>query len=112
MPFQKGQSGNPGGRSIDRQWEHAIRAAGNVVDPKLRRRRMELAAEQVWLAAMAGDMAACNHVADRLDGKPHQTSEMTVIRRATEMSDDELTAIAAGGGERATDAPVDPSQLN
>lgn len=102
MPFKPGQSGNPAGRSSERQWEHAIRAAGNVIDPKLKRRRMELAAEQVWLAAMAGDMAACNHVADRLDGKPHQTSDVNVNRKnVTQMTREELMAIAAGEPEDA-----------
>lgn len=34
------------------------------------------------------------------------------LRRASELGDDELAAIAAGGGKRTSLPPVDPSQLN
>jgi hypothetical protein len=34
------------------------------------------------------------------------------VRRASEFSDDELAAIAGSSGERASEAPVDPTKLN
>ena len=34
------------------------------------------------------------------------------MRKAAEMTDDELAAIASGSGKSNTEAPIDPSQLN
>lgn len=106
MPFKPGQSGNPGGTPHAREWQQCVRAAGNVEDPKKRRRLMQLAAEQLWrLAAYEGDIQALKEVGDRLDGKPHQTSTTeTVNRSITEMTRDELLRIAAQGRERVVES--------
>lgn len=58
-------------------------------------------------------VAAATALLDRGWGKPSQTVDMTVRRHiAKELSDDELAAIAAGGGDNAADAPVDTPLLN
>jgi hypothetical protein len=50
---------------------------------------------------------------DRGWGKPHQISDITVRRAiAKDLGDDELADIAAGSGEGAAEASLDPSQLN
>jgi hypothetical protein len=50
--------------------------------------------------AAEGDMSAINCLADRLDGKPSQALEVSApARRAADMTDNELAAIAAGTGD-------------
>lgn len=53
--------------------------------------------------AMSGDVAAIKEVADRLDGKVSQPlagdpDAPLIFRTARDLTDDELAAIAAGGG--------------
>ena len=48
--------------------------------------------------ARSGDMAAIKELADRLDGRPAQDTSVAIEnRRAEELTDEELMAIAAGG---------------
>jgi hypothetical protein len=58
--------------------------------------------------AMAGDLNAIREVADRLDGKSVQATEMTITdnRAAREIPDDELAYIATGSGARAAGEAV------
>ena len=113
MPFQKGKSGNPGGRSTEKEYQAALRAAVNADDPKTKRRKLLLIAEKAADLAVAGEAWAVAHVADRLDGKPAQESTVHVNRvSAQQLGDDELADIAAGSGEGAAEPPVDPSKFN
>lgn len=62
-------------------------------------------------------MASVNMIADRLDGKPVQESNVTVHRTVAELSDEEIAArIAELRGTGASDgdsaAACDPSKLN
>lgn len=54
--------------------------------------------------------AAAPYVHARLAAVEHSGS--VGIKRATEVSDDELAHIAAGRSEGTAEAPVDPAQLN
>ena len=54
--------------------------------------------------------AAAPYVHARLAAVEHSGS--VGIKRATEVSDDELANIAAGRSEGAAEAPIDPAQLN
>ena len=57
----------------------------------------------------AARISAAIALLDRGWGRPAQTMDMTVRRAiAKDLSDDELADIAAGGGEHADPAPVDP----
>jgi hypothetical protein len=48
--------------------------------------------------ARSGDMAAIKELADRLDGKPAQDSNVSIEhRRPEELTNEELMAIAASG---------------
>lgn len=77
------------------------------------RKRLRRIVTKLIELAEGGDMQAICQVADRLDGKPAQESSVTVTRvNATELSDNELADIAAGGGDDAAVPPIDPSQLN
>jgi hypothetical protein len=64
-------------------------------------------------APHAARVSAAVALLDRGWGKPAQTMEMTVKRiTANQLGDDELASIASGSGEGASEAEVDPSQLN
>lgn len=71
MPFEKGKSGNPGGRVSERMFGDALRLALKEVDAagvtKLRR-----IADKLVASAVAGNPFAIQQIADRLDGKPTQ----------------------------------------
>lgn len=56
--------------------------------------------------AMAGDLAAIREVADRLDGKAVQATDLTINdnRTVRDLPDEELADIAAGRGEGTTGA--------
>ena len=87
MPFKKGQSGNPKGRPIssklfkdllslavhERIDEKPLRGVETGEKTKLRR-----IAEVLVQKAVDGDIRAIREVADRLDGKPHQSTDTTI----------------------------------
>jgi hypothetical protein len=75
MPFQKGQSGNPGGKSSYHCWRSAIERA-------LKRRGKQdmlaidaLADKFLDLVEGSGDVMAYREFGDRMDGKPAQAIE-------------------------------------
>jgi hypothetical protein len=62
-------------------------------------------------------LPAIRELADRLDGKPRQETEVSLhTAAARELSDDDLGAIAAGakdeGIESSSEPKPDPSKLN
>jgi hypothetical protein len=61
----------------------------------------------------AARVSAAVALLDRGWGKPQQTVDMTVRKQiAKDLSDDELADIATGSSEGASEAQIDPSQLN
>lgn len=75
-------------------------------------KELDALAEKLLQLVAAGDLAALKEFGDRLDGKPAQESTVTINRPARELSDDELTNIAEGGGEGDTVAPLTSPLLN
>ena len=69
MAGVKGRSGTNKGK--DKPWQEALRMELYADD----RLRLRLIAQACIAAAQAGDVAAIKEIGDRLDGKPHQTSE-------------------------------------
>jgi hypothetical protein len=75
MAFEKGQSGNPGGRRKERPFRDALRAelaALGEDDPKALR---GLARNLLKIASGEDGLQAIKEIADRLDGKPTQAVE-------------------------------------
>lgn len=75
MPFQPGQSGNPGGRRKDKPYRDALRkvlAEELGFDPASARTKLEAVVRAHFTEAIGGDVTAMNAIADRLDGKVPQ----------------------------------------
>jgi hypothetical protein len=74
MAFEKGQSGNPGGRPKEKAFADALRLAVNaeVEIEGEKKKKLRVIAERLVAEAMAGEGWAVQQVADRLDGKPAQ----------------------------------------
>lgn len=82
MTFKKGQSGNPQGRALDKEFRDALRISAyedaSAEMPKVSvkgRNRLRAAADALMIKAMLGDVPAIKEVADRLDGKVPQPKE-------------------------------------
>lgn len=80
MAFQKGQSGNPGGRSKEKAFADAVRLAVHRVDESdpEKRKKLILLAERLVELALAGEGWAMQQIADRLDGKPAQEATVDI----------------------------------
>ena len=74
MPFELGQSGNPEGRRVEFGKFRATLDRAIAQDDAKRLRRC---AEQLLDLAAGGDLQAIAMIADRLDGKPRQQTEVT-----------------------------------
>src|SRR5262245_29680252 len=98
MVWKPGESGNSAGKKPGTLKEKPYRDA----------LRMEIAAAEDFKGlrsiarahldkARSGDMAAIKELADRLDGRPAQESNVSLEHRpVTELTTDDLMAIAAG----------------
>jgi hypothetical protein len=101
-PFQKGKSGNPGGRPKRTPLADACREVLTLPvlgDPEGRTYAEKIAATLAEKAAK-GDIRAAGELADRAEGKPRQSVEIenTTLRQAFgRMSDPELDAYARDG---------------
>lgn len=71
--FQKGQSGNPGGRPKERPWRDAIqRAIARAAAEGSNKQLLDEIADKVTQMALEGDIHAMREIGDRLEGKPAQ----------------------------------------
>ena len=76
MPFSPGQSGNPEGRRVEGgfgKFRQTLDRAIAQDDAK----RLRQCAETLLDLAAGGDLQAIGMLADRLDGKPRQQTEIT-----------------------------------
>lgn len=94
--WQKGQSGNPGGRPRSRILSEALRAQLGQLkpdDPQGRTFAEIVAANLVEIACSSGPgaLAAANEITNRLEGRAHQSVEISdVTRELRSKSDGEL----------------------
>lgn len=74
MAYEKGQSGNPGGRPKEKAFADAVRIAVNRVDETdgEKRKKLMVLADKLVTCAMNGEGWAMQQIGDRLDGKPAQ----------------------------------------
>jgi Family of unknown function (DUF5681) len=89
-PFQRGRSGNPGGRP---KASHSIQELARQHAPEAIKTLADIAKNGTPGARVSAAVA----LLDRAYGKPPQfnTNDAGSFKRAVEMSDDELAAIAA-----------------
>ena len=74
MPFEPGQSGNPGGRYRgEKLWADALRLAVKRTDGD--KTKLAQIAEKLVDEAVAGNIQAAKEIGDRLDGKAIQALE-------------------------------------
>ena len=72
MAFQKGTSGNPGGRPKELVWRDAIHRAVKRVVGGGDIKQLDLLADKLVTSALDGDFHALREIGDRLDGRPAQ----------------------------------------
>ena len=91
MAWKPGESGNPAGSGGQKPFLSALKRALAQKDGQ----QLRDAAEQLLNQAAAGEQWAIAMLADRLDGKAPQSIELDAqFRKAVEMTDEELAAIA------------------
>lgn len=94
MAFEKGKSGNAGGRPKEKAFADAVRVAVNRIDETdaEKRKKLMLLADKLVECALKGEGWAMQQIADRLDGKPAQESTVTIDdkRDATDWTREEL----------------------
>lgn len=73
MPWKPGESGNPGGRGTAKPFLDTLNRAIAQDDAK----RLRQCAERLLDLAAEGESWAVQMLADRLDGKPKQQTEVT-----------------------------------
>lgn len=75
MAFEKGKSGNPGGRPKEKPFRDALRAELAALDQDDPKALRGLARNLLKIAAGDDGLPAIKEIADRLDGKPAQAIE-------------------------------------
>lgn len=104
MAWKKGETGNARGRPpkqklisthIERELLQAV-SDGDVT-------KARKIAQNVVDKAVAGEPWAIQFVTERTEGKPDQ--HVSVTRHIRDLADEELLAIAAGGGDGAAETP-------
>ena len=84
-----------------KEWTDAIRRAIRQEYGMEWQEALREAALPLVRAAKSGDLAALKEIGDRLEGKAHQTSEVTITKTTSlrDLPTDELANIALGRGE-------------
>lgn len=107
--WQKGQSGNPGGRPKRKPISDAYTALLDAIDPKTGLTGAQLVAQAMFLQAFKGNVQAVKEITDRVEGALRQSVDVVF----GSMTDEELEEwIAehladAGGPAAGGEAPGD-----
>jgi len=110
-PFQKGQTGNPGGRPKLPEDVKNVRELARSYTQEAVNALVDVLRE----GGASAKVSAAQALLDRGWGKAEANINMTVKRSAKELTDDELAAIAAGSGADSTPAQAsagEPGQLH
>ena len=78
MVFQKGQSGNPGGRpKKEWTWAGLLEQVGEEIEPKSGKKLKDLVSKRLWVLAINGNIHAIKELFNRMDGLPVAKQEIT-----------------------------------
>jgi hypothetical protein len=99
------------------------RRKGAILSEELKKaatpERLKQLSTMVWKAALEGDLKWIEFLTDRIDGKPVQATEITAEVSSvsvTELSDEQLLAIAAAGSSdgtaEASSGPQEPAEFH
>lgn len=104
----------PVGSKSDKIWRDAVMRAVKRMQAGDDVHALERLADKLVSKGLEGDIPAIREIGDRLDGKPHQTAEVTVTRqRASELTDDDLAGIVSDRRSAGTPkTPGDPPRLH
>lgn len=109
--WKKGESGNPNGRPKRRYISHEIEKELLLLNERGDKTKAREIAEKAVELARTGNPWAIQFVTERTEGKPDQ--HVSIVREVRELSDAELSGIAAGSSEGASgetgSAEVSPS---
>ena len=76
MPFQKGVSGNPGGRKKS-YFGQILSDIGDEIETKSGKKFKELVSRRLWVDAVNGNTNAIREIINRLDGLPQAFTELS-----------------------------------
>ena len=78
MPFQKGVSGNPGGRpKKDWTWSQMLEKIGEETEIKSGKKFKELVSRRLWVECVNGNITAIKELFNRMEGLPMQFTDFT-----------------------------------
>jgi len=78
MPFQKGVSGNPGGRpKKDWTWGQMLETIGEETELKSGKKFKELVSRRLWVECVNGNITAIKELFNRMEGLPMQFTDVT-----------------------------------
>jgi len=98
MPAHKGSHNRANGKIVlDSLRKHAVQEDW---------KSLREGAAKIWQAYANGEQWAVNYIADRFDGKAHQTSEVTInrVNSLEDLPTHELERIAFGSGQDTSEA--------
>jgi hypothetical protein len=99
-PWPKGQSGNPKGRPPSKKYlSEALREwLGHPSDRDPERTNADELAAALGKAALKGSVTAIALIADRVEGKPRQTIELSLEQQKRELAEKAIEALMLDAG--------------
>lgn len=104
MKWEKGKSGNPGGRVARKPMTDALMRALMEASDKGDWPKARDIADQLVEKARAGDTRAAELIFDRIEGKPDVTVHLN--RSVRSLDDSELSRVITEGGGSGTSVPA------
>jgi len=108
--FQKGQSGNPGGRPKKAvSVTNLLRELGEKVEIETdegKKSRVEILVRKMWALALSGDATAIKHIYDRLEGTPTQTIH-NMIQNLPDIVEIDLSGKSENQADTSTDTTLE-----
>jgi len=110
--WKSGQSGNPSGGSkaqtLSAAYRHALK---ELLTDGSGRTYADAVAETLCKNAVAGDVGAARELADRTEGRPKQTIDLSVEERRRELAERAVAALMADAGCERDEAVAELARL-